>query len=67
MEVPKRQSLVPQLVEILRRNPADGAALALLCEMQVRTKLRIVPERLAARRVRGVGADRTDGREPQGR
>ncbi len=49
------------LVEILRRDPADGAALALLCEIQVRTKLRIVPERLTARRVRTAGQDREDG------
>jgi tetratricopeptide (TPR) repeat protein len=43
------------LVEMLRRDPADGAALALLSEMQVRVKLRIVPDPLTPRRVTREG------------
>ncbi|UCE03197.1 MAG: tetratricopeptide repeat protein [Candidatus Latescibacterota bacterium] len=39
------------LVELLRQDPSDSQALALLSEMQVRAKLRIVPERLTPRRV----------------
>jgi len=50
--VRRYDSAAAALVEILRRDPADGAALALLCEMQVRSKLRIVPERLSARSLR---------------
>jgi Flp pilus assembly protein TadD len=39
------------LVELLRQDPTDSHALALLSEMQVRAKLRIVPERLTPRPV----------------
>ncbi len=42
------------LMRLLHAAPADGAALALLCEIQVRTKLRIVPERLTPRPAPGV-------------
>ena len=39
------------LIEVLREDPTHGQALALLCEMHVRTKLRLVPEPLTPRRV----------------
>jgi len=42
------------LMDILRADPAEGAALALLCEMHVRAKLRLVPEPLTPRPAPGV-------------
>ena len=56
--VRRYDSAAAALVEILRRDPADGAALALLCEMQVRSKLRIVPERLSARSLQSAVENR---------
>ena len=42
------------MLEILRHDPTDAAALALVCEMQVRAKLRIVPTPLVPRAAPGV-------------
>ena len=39
------------LVQLLRTEPGNAAAMALLCEIQVRSKLRITPERLQPRDV----------------
>ena len=39
------------LVGVLRRDPGNAQAMALLCEVQVRVKLRITSERLLPRRV----------------
>jgi Flp pilus assembly protein TadD len=41
-------------VQLLRQRRADGLALAYLCEAQVRSKLRITPERLQPRWVVGA-------------
>jgi len=41
------------LVQALRQRPDDGEALALLCEMHVRSKLRLVAGRLQPRRIGG--------------
>jgi tetratricopeptide (TPR) repeat protein len=45
------------LVEALRLDPTQAPALALLCEMQVRAKLRVVREILTPRSVRWRGVD----------
>ena len=42
------------LMQVLRREPDDGAALSLLGEIAVRSKLRIIPESLTPRAAPGV-------------
>jgi tetratricopeptide (TPR) repeat protein len=50
------------LVQLLRQEPADRAALHLLGEMQVRSKLRVVAARLTPRSLRPVEPGRDEGR-----
>jgi cytochrome c-type biogenesis protein CcmH/NrfG len=60
-EAERADAAAAALVQILRQDPRDRDALHLLGEIQVRSKLRILSERLTPRSIRAVTRARETG------